>query len=93
MEDSLLISEERINELGSFLEEYIIQSFEDEIIGLDKNQLLILLEENYQDFIEYAKKESILLDSEEEYLEECTDDIDAYIEEAAMELIIDSLIE
>jgi hypothetical protein len=90
MDKSLQLSEERINEIGSFFADYIIQSVNENVKSLNKNQLQILLEENYQDFIKYAKNESMLLDSEKIYLKECADDIDAYIQEEAMDVIIDS---
>ena len=93
MDNSLQISKERINELGSLFADYIIQSVKEDVKSLNKNQCLILLEENYQDFIEYAEKESMLSDSEKKYLKECTDDIDAYIQEEAMDVITDSLID
>jgi len=92
MGNSLQISEQRINELGSYFADYINQSFNEKITHLNKNQLLILLEENYQDFIEYALNESMLFDSEIDYMKECIDDIDAYIEEEAMDVIEESKI-
>jgi hypothetical protein len=92
-ETGLQLNEKRINELGMDLADFAVENVasNDDLSLYDKNKLLVMFDECYEDFIRYAESSELLNKGEEKVLTENEGDLDDYIKEVAIDTVSETL--
>ena len=84
---AIKLNKKRINELGTSLADFTNEYFSGRIENNGSNYLLILLDESYLPFIEYAYSNGLLNEDERYAIEKNNNLLDCYIKEVAIEEI------